>query len=207
MPPSYTRTPNQIRVFSNQSPVTPDDQLKEFTKKPGFVMAEHCYNGDEQVLEVVIRGYRLSYALITDVFANYPRLDTLVLEDVNFQTYKNEVRIPPHRNMRTLYLRGSTVTQAVVEALPDLDTLVMTSIISLEIQPNIFLIDCRLFETFVWCSRKLKSVQLNRIVLKGKPTTNYNVSVTNVFSTSSSDISRYFPLAKLHDVETPNIMY
>ncbi|KAF8944103.1 hypothetical protein BGZ52_010931, partial [Haplosporangium bisporale] len=123
MPPSYTRTPNQIRVFSNQSPVTPDDQLKEFTKKPGFVMAEHRYNGDEQVLEVVIRGYRLSYALITDVFANYPRLDTLVLEDVNFQTYKNEVRIPPHRNMRTLYLRGSTVTQAVVEALPDLDTL------------------------------------------------------------------------------------
>lgn len=170
-------------------------------------MTERCQDGGEQVLEVTIRGYRLSYALITDVFANYPRLDTLVLEDVNFQTYKNEVWIPPHHNMRTLYLRGSTVTQVVVEALPNLDTLVMASIIPLEIQPNTFSIDCQLIETFVSCSHKLKSVQLNRIVLKGKPTVNYNVSFTNVFSTSSSNISKYFPLADLHDVETPNIMY
>jgi len=86
MPLSFSRTLNQSRVFSNPSPVIPDDQVKEFKKKPGFVMTERCQDGDEQVLEVTIHGYRLSYTLITDVFANYPRLDTLVLEDVNFQT-------------------------------------------------------------------------------------------------------------------------
>ncbi|KAF9329140.1 hypothetical protein BG006_007783 [Podila minutissima] len=169
--------------------------------RPDFVMANHLRGEeDKYILLVTIRFFRLTNALLTAVFENFPRLRTLNLEDVPYEIDGSP--LPTHAKVTTLVFVHGMVPRAMAYALPILESLTIKA----DDQPRdivcpSFTIDRGLFERFVMFSQNLKTVRLERIVLQGRFTPMEHKGVTKVYMTQGVNAIDYFPYAAFYVLE------
>ncbi|KAF9380627.1 hypothetical protein CPB97_008223 [Podila verticillata] len=170
---------------------------------PEFKIADHVdavRKPNDKVLEVTLRYYLLTGIRAVEMLAYYPNLQTLNLVHVPFG--ENAINIPKHAHLRTLVLIRTAVSERMVRAMPNLETVVFRADTGDASAPaggnNSWTINRALLERFVEHLPNLTTVKIDRIQLRETaPTAVQNGNVRGVFMTPILPIQGYFSKASL----------